>query len=279
MRRNRVALRPARARYRTRAAVSLAKPLVILAAGAGALFWGGSAARQAWIRADWNRVRAVILVPGAPQDGTVPDGMERALGIGAGDPLFGFSAGATERRLQLQFPELKSVRVRRTLDGKVRVVYLRRRAAAKVWDNGQWLGMDEEGGVFPLRVFAPEDAPPEGLLPEEGRQPLPIVSGVPPGPAARGPLEFAGILRRLPQPWARTFYKMKLAPSGEAVLFLKDGPVVRWGEPVPEEAVVQAKAERLERALRHPRLTGGAESVRFVDDRRIAVKPKLETRS
>jgi cell division septal protein FtsQ len=204
--------------------------------------------------------------------------LERALGVSVGDSLFGFSAGGTEKRLRLQFPELKSVQVGRTLAAQVRVVYLRRRAAAKVWDNGQWLGMDEEGGVFPLRVFAPEDAPPEGILPEERTRPLPILSGVSPGPSARAALEFAGILRRLPQPWARTFYKMKLASSGEAVLFLKDGPVVRWGEPAPEEAVVQAKAERLERALRHPRLAGGAESVRFVDERRIAVKPKLEAR-
>jgi hypothetical protein len=193
--------------------------------------------------------------------------------------LFGFSAGAKERMIRTKFPELKSVQVKRTFDGRVRVVYLRRHAAAKIWDNGQWLGMDEEGGVFPLRVFAPEDAPPEGLLPEDRSQPLPIFSGVLPGPPARGALEFAAILRRLPQPWARSFYKMKLAPSGEVILFLKDGPVVRWGEPVTDEAVVQAKAERLERVLRHPRLAGGAETVRFVDERRIAVKPKLEVRA
>ena len=67
-------------------------------------------------------------------------------------------------------------------------------------------------------------------------------------------------------------------PTAKAWLFLKDGPVVRWGDAVSDETLVFAKAERLERVLRDPRLAAGAETVRFVDDRRLAVKPKAEKR-
>ena len=283
----RVAYRPARARYRTRAAASVLKPLILIAAGAAVLAWGAGAAREAWGRAAWTRVRGVTVVPAALQDGAPPDGLERAAGISAGDSLFGFSSLAADRRLRTQFPELEEVRVRRTLEGRVRIVFRRRRAAAKVWDDGQWLGMDEEGGLFPLRVFVPEGdspgedssggAPPLSAL--ERNAPLPILSGVPAGPAARPALAFLDLFQRLPQPWAKGFYKMKLAPSGEAALFFKDGPLVRWGEVVVDEGVVFAKADRLERVLRDPRLKGGAESVRFVDDRRLAVKPKIPKES
>ncbi len=273
-----MAYRPARARYRTRAAASVLKPLLLIAVGAAVLAWGAGAAREAWGRAAWTRVRGVAVVPATLQDGAPPEGFERAAGLSVGDSLFGFSTLATDRRLRSQFPELAEVHVRRTLHGGVRIVFQRRRAAAKVWNDGQWLGMDEEGGLFPLRVFAPEEdslggEPPLSAL--EKNAPLPILSGVPAGAAARPVLVFLDIFRRLPQPWAKSFYKMKLAPSGEAVLYFKDGPLLRWGEIVVDEGVVFAKAERLERVLRDPRLKDGAESVRFVDDRRLAVKPKI----
>lgn len=269
-RRVRIAYRPARARYRTRAAASAVGPLLAVAAAIGLAVWGGLAARDAWSRADWIRVRSVVVAPLAGTDGAAPDGFERAVGVRPGDSLLSFSSGATAERLQEQFPELADVRVRRTLSGGVNVRFQRRQAAAKVWNDGEWMGMDDVGGLFPLRVFAPEDAPP----PEEKGRPLPILAGVPPGPAARPVLAFVGILQRLPQPWARGFYKMKLTSSGDALLFLKDGPVVRWGDVTSDEARVSAKADRLERVLRDPRLAAGAATVRFVDDRRLAVKLK-----
>jgi cell division septal protein FtsQ len=266
----RVAFRPARARYRTRAAASAIKPLMTAAAAGALAVYLAFLARDAWVKADWLRVRAV-KVASLGGDAAPPDGFERAVGIGAGDPLFGFSTGRTADRLHEQFPELAQVRVRRTLSGGVEVLFRRRQARAKVWEDGAWLGMDEDGELFPMRVFAPEDAPPD-----DGARPLPILADVPTGAAARPALAFVGILQRLPQPWARGFYKMKLVSSGEAVLFLKDGPAVRWGEVTEDEARVNAKAERLERVLRDPHLSvaGGASSVRFVDDRRLAVKLK-----
>jgi hypothetical protein len=273
-RRLRVAYRPARARYRTRAAASVLRPVLLLTALGGGLAWGGGQAREAWQRAAWNRIRAVEVAPASLQDGTPPEGFQRAVGLSAGQPTFGFSARDTAKRLQTQFPELARVRVRRTLNGGVKVVYHRRRAAAKVWSDGQWLGMDPDGGLFPLRVFAPEDAPPENVLPEERSRPLPIFANVPAGPAAAPSLAFVELLRRLPQPWARGFYKMKLTSGGQALLFLKEGPLVHWGDVTADEARVLAKAERLERVLRDPRTAGGVETARFVDDRRIAVKPK-----
>jgi hypothetical protein len=264
----RVAYRPARARYRTRAYASAVRPLLSVVAVAGLSVWGFFAARNLWGRLGWARVRQVVVAP-LGSDMAPPEGFERAVGIRPGDSLFGFSADGTAVRLHEQFPELAQVRVHRALSGDVDVFYRRRQAQAKVWKDGEWMGMDGTGDLFPLRVFAPEDAPPE----DKGR-PMPILAGVPAGAAARPVLAFVGILQRLPQTWARGFYKIKLAPSGDALLFIKDGPLVRWGDAAPDEPRVLAKAERLERVLHDPRLAAGAESVRFVDDRRLAARPK-----
>lgn len=279
VRRLRVAYRPAHARYRTRAAASVVKPIFFLAVLAGGGAWGSTAARDAWARATWTRVKNVAVAPVSLRDGNPPEGFQRAIGIQPGDSFFTFSSGKTAERLEAQFPELDDVRIRRTLSGGVRVLFQRRRAAAKVWENGQWLGMDERGGVFPLRVFAPEDAPPPNVLPEESSRPLPILANVAAGPSARPILGFVEILRRLPQPWARGFYKMKMTPAGEALLYLKGGPVLLWGDVTRDEARIQAKSERLERVLHDPRLAEGVESVRFVDDRRIAAKPMIRQTS
>jgi hypothetical protein len=273
-RRVKVAFRPARARYRTKAAVSVIKPLLALAVVAGALVWGVGTVRDVMTRSQWLRVSTVEIAPLALQDGTPPEGFDRAMGVKPGDSQFSFSARRLRKRLRAQFPELATVRVRRGLDGTVTILYARRVAVAKVWDKGQWLGMDMDGGVFPMRVFTPEDAPPENALPGESARPLPILSGVPSGDAARPYLEFVGLLQRLPQSWTRGFYKMKIAPSGRGTLYFKDGPTVVWGTPAPSEDVVRVKADRLARVLRDPRLVDGVETARFVDDRRIAVKPK-----
>lgn len=274
-RRLKAAFRPARARYRTRAAASRLGPAVLLVAAAAGLSWGALRARDAWARAAFFRVSAVAVEPFSLQDGAPPEGFARAVGLSPGDPLFGFSARALTARLERDFPELGEVRVRRGWGGGVRVLFARRRAAAKVWLDGQWMGMDAEGGVFPLRVFAPEEAPPENLLPEERVRPLPILAGASAGAQGRQAAALLAVLARLPQPWARGFYKMKVSPSGEATLFLKDGPSVLWGDLSADERRAAAKSDRLERVLRHPRLGGAAPaSVRFVDDRRVAVTPK-----
>lgn len=277
-RRVRVALRPARARYRTRrVATSLLKPAVVLLLTAGTLAWGTGAVRETLSSAQWTRVQGVEIVPLSLQDGTPPEGFDRAIGLSAGDSQFAFSTWKISRRLLDQFPELERVRARRSLDGRVRVFFSRRRAVAKVWEGGQWLGMDKEGDLFPFRVFAPEEAPPEALMPEERLRPLPILAGVPPGSLARPYLEFADLLRRLPESWVRGFYKMKLTPSGNGLLYLKEGEVVHWGRPLPLPTLVQEKSRRLERVLKDARVAEGVDVARFVDDRRIAVKLKKES--
>jgi hypothetical protein len=68
-------------------------------------------------------------------------------------------------------------------------------------------------------------------------------------------------------------------PSGDALLFLKDGSTIHWGDVTENEARVAAKSERLERVFQDPRMSGGVESVRFVDDRRLAVKPTASKES
>ena len=105
-----------------------------------------------------------------------------------------------------------------------------------------------------------------------------ILTNAPTGAEARPYMDFVSLVGKMPAPWARGFYKMKITLAAEAVLFLKDGLVVYWGAPSTDEEIVQAKAGRLERVLNDPRLGGAApERVRFVDDRRLAVKLKKET--
>jgi cell division septal protein FtsQ len=253
-------------KYRSRTAARSLKPLFFMAAAAASLVWAGATLRDWWNRAEIFTVRRVTIPSEAPA------GMDRALGVAAGDRLFGFSPRETARRLHTQFPELASVRVRRGLAGDVRLEIQRRRPRARLWKDGQWYGMDGEGLLFPMRIFGPEDAPVEA---QEGKG-LVILAGAAGGASAVPFLDFMELVGRLPQSWARGFYKMKLAPAGEAVLFLKDGPAVHWGEPAADALVIQAKAERLERVLKDERLLLGVETVRFVDDRRLAVKPKEE---
>src|SRR5207247_2162328 len=79
-RRVRVSYRPARARYRTRAAASAAKPALLAAAILAAAAWGIVVARDAWARATWTQVRRVEILP-MGTDGLPPDGFERAVGV------------------------------------------------------------------------------------------------------------------------------------------------------------------------------------------------------
>lgn len=263
-RRHRATFRASHARYRWRL---LGRGLFLWTQRAfflGLAAWLGSLGYAAWTRAEWLRVRNVEVAPGAPE------GLAGRVGVSAGDHLFGFKAREVEARLRAAYPELALARVRRSWDGSVRVAVGRRAAAAKVFRDGEWFGMDAAGALFPLRLAGTEDAPPD----DPAARRLIILAGVPEGEAALPALAFARRIQSLTDPWARRFYKMKLLPGGETALFLKDGPPVTWGPLDVDEARVKAKSARLDRVLRHPALAGGAEYARFVDDRRIAVKPK-----
>jgi hypothetical protein len=100
---------------------------------------------------------------------------------------------------------------------------------------------------------------------------LPILAGVPAGERARPVLSFLEGLAGA-QPWVETLYKLKLDP--DLVLFLRDGAQVHWGELPADPGVLRAKALRLQRVLQDDALKPGAEYIRFVDDKRIAVKVK-----
>lgn len=176
-----------------------------------------------------------------------------------GQPLFGFSAGRVERRLLERYPQLKSVRVRRDWDRGVTVRWQFRQPVARVHGGGRWLALDGEGALFPL----------EG----EGAE-CPIFVFSDPGTPPQAALAFLALLRAAKESWTDGLHKITMSTDGEAVLLLAGEVPVFWGEAVPDPALVAQKARRLQRVLSAPESVGGIQYARFVDDRRVVIKPR-----
>jgi hypothetical protein len=65
-----------------------------------------------------------------------------------------------------------------------------------------------------------------------------------------------------------------MSSDGDAVLYLAGDTPVQWGAPDAAAGVLGPKARRLSRVLAAPEGAGGFEYIRFVDDRRVAAKPR-----
>ncbi|MBP9698762.1 MAG: hypothetical protein KBD85_01975 [Elusimicrobia bacterium] len=219
----------------------------------------GSAAGLAWT-AHWAwRQTDSIVIARVRVDGPVPDGWASSPPIKEGQPFFGFSAGAVQRRLMERFPELASVRVRRGADRSVTIRLEWRRPVARSSDGECWKGIDRSGAVFVLSGDG------EGLpilaLPDNAR-------------GAGEALAFLESLQQSKESWTQRLYKLKISADGEAVLMLAGETMVYWGDARTNLAEVGPKARRLQRVLDAPESAGGVESVRFVDDRRVVIKPR-----
>ncbi len=256
LKRHRVALRRSHVRYRMRTWLHffwLWSRRVFFLALAG---WLGGLGYAFWARSPHLRLRDVSISPDAPA------ALAQRIGLSAGDHIFGFSARALERRLEEEFPQLAQVTIRRGLDRGLRVTVQKRRPAARLWQEEKgWFGMDRAGVVFPL----------EG--PEERYQGLPVLAGVPGGKAADAALAFLERLQNAESAWTRRLAKVKASPYGEATLYLEDGAAVVWGPLAEDKAVTDAKIARLERVFQDEAAAGGLEYARFVDERRVVVKP------
>lgn len=252
-RRHKVTVRRSHAAYRWR---SMAESLTALAR---ALLFVGSAAALAWgAHRFWTRSQS-LAVESVRVEGDAPAGFAEALGVKAGQPLFGFHRRALEQRLRASFPALSTVRVERGWDRAVRVTVVRRTPEARILSDGRWSGVDETGALFPL--------------PDEGAG-LPVLA-LPADPAVRAAaLAFLAGLRNTKERWTEGLYKIKMSSDGDAVLYLAGDTPVQWGAPDADAAVLGPKARRLARVLAAPEGAGGFDYIRFVDDRRVAAKPR-----
>jgi len=225
--------------------------------------WGGLAGVIAgsiaaggffWHNSTWFKVKSVQI------DRDAPAGFTKRLGIAPGDHMFGFSARLLHARLLDSYPELEDVSIYRWPGGTVRVRVERRVPAAKTFDGERWLAMDAQGVLFPLF----DEKQGEGLT---------VVAGLS-GAAAVPLLEFVQRLKDEPADWARRVQKVKATSLASVFLYLEDGTPVYWGEVPKKEEILEMKTRRLERVLKDESLAAGVEYVRFVDNDRLAVKPK-----
>ncbi|MBL0348963.1 MAG: FtsQ-type POTRA domain-containing protein [Elusimicrobia bacterium] len=252
-RRHKVTVRRSHAAYRWR---SLAESLAALSR---ALLFVGSAAALAWgAHRFWTRSRS-LSIEAVRVDGDAPPGFAEALEIKAGQPLFGFHRRALEQRLRAAFPALSTIHLQRGWDRTVRVTVVQRTPEARALSDGSWWGIDRTGTLFPL--------------PGEGAG-LPVLA-LPDDPAVRAhALAFLAGLRNTKERWTEGLYKIKMSSDGDAVLYLAGDTPVQWGAPDADAAVLGPKARRLARVLAAPEGAGGFEYIRFVDDRRVAAKPR-----
>ena len=224
-----------------------------------AIFFVGSAAGVAW-GAHWAwRQTDSIVITRVRVDGPIPAGWASSPPVKAGQPFFGFSAGAVERRLMERFPELASVRVRRGVDRGVTVRLDLRRPVARLADGERWRGIDPSGAVFALNGDG------EGL-------PILVLPDNTAG--AESALAFLESLQQSKESWTQRLYKLKISADGEAVLLLAGETPVYWGDAGADPVDVGPKARRLQRVLDAPESAGGVDYVRFVDDRRVVIKPR-----
>lgn len=225
-----------------------------------------------WLKASLFLASAVVVAGGVHRlwtesprlsvtrvsfEGSVPADLLRDPPVAVGDRLF-LSTRRLRDRIRDRYPQLARIDVRRGWDRSVTVRLTTRTPTAKRFDGGIWRGIDADGRSFPL------EGDGEGLVTL-----VPASPADSPAPA----LTFLGLLRATDEPWTRGLYKIKMSSDGEATLFAASDLPVHWGPLVLDPALVGAKARRLGRVLNAPEARQGLVYARFVDDRRIVVKP------
>ena len=191
-------------------------------------------------------------------EGAVLPGWAENPPVKPGQPLFDFSRGRLERRLLVRYPQLETVRIQRDWDRSVTFQLTLRRPVARVQWGGRWGAVDPGGTIFPL----------EG----EGAG-IPILVLPDLETSVRPALEFLASLRAAKESWTDRLHKITISLDGEAVLLLTGEVPVYWGEALSDPSFVAQKARRLQRVLSAPETAGGIEYARFVDDRRVVIKP------
>jgi cell division septal protein FtsQ len=238
---HKVVLRQSRARYQRRRFGHLFFVLTKQAVFGGLVLWGAVAAHGFWNTSPWFHVTDVRV------EGLAPNGFHKRVGVVAGDHLFRFSAVTTQNRLLREFPEIAPVDIRRGFNRAVYFSVQKRRAVAKVFRGGAWQGVDGEGHLFPL---------------DSSEALVTLGEGV--------PVSFLQDLLSLKEPWVRRLQELKMDSVGSVVLVLHDCPWVAWGPPL----LNKRKAIRLGRVLQDPALAAGADTIKFVENHRLVVKPK-----
>lgn len=219
----------------------------------------GSAAAVAWgVRWGWDQTDAVLIAR-VRVEGSTPDGWAAAPPLKVGQPLFSFSARALEQRILERFPELASVRVKRGLDRGVTLTLDKRRAVARSPSGDRWMGFDRSGATFALN---------------SGGEGLPILVLPDNGKGASAALAFLESVQQSKESWTQRLYKLKMSAEGEAVFLLEGEVPVYWGDARSDPSEVEPKSRRLQRVLDAPESAGGLDFVRFVDDRRVVIKPR-----
>lgn len=249
-------MRKSRLLYRSRAVAQTVWSGTRVLLAIGLAVWSIAGLRVLWREAPWLKVKTVTL------SGSAPSGLVKASGVAPGVHLFSFSEDSVRNNVVKVYPEIAGVRVRRSWGGDVRLSAELRKPQARVFDGKSWLAVDAEGTVFRLSDAASAEALPV-LVAADAKQTV-------------GLLSFIKRLSVLDVEWPRGLQKVKANTPPDALLVLRDGMPVYWGDMDPSDDVLRRKAARLERVLRDPSLASGAEYVRFVDDARIAVKPVPE---
>jgi len=167
-----------------------------------------------------------IRVTGAQQ--AAPVEVQRAAGVGRGDPILFVDTGAVEHRVE-QVAWVDKARVERDLGGEVDIHVTERRPAAWVRRAPDRVALVDVHG----RVLADAPAPPPGLPEITGLRAVPRAGrDIAPNAAAR-------VLEKLPP--ALGLRTMRITVDGDAVtLGVKDGPEVRLGS--PRDVAAKARA-------------------------------------
>jgi cell division septal protein FtsQ len=251
---HKVVARRTRVAYRWRSfterVVLLLKGVVFVGSAIG-LAWGAH-----WV---WEKT-ALLTISQVQVDGPVLPGWVESPPVKVGQALFSFSAGRVERRLLERYPQLESVHIQRRLDRGVSVrLGLRTPVAKMAVDKDRWNGVDAGGSFFPLEG--------EGVK-------LPIFSLPAKGKETAAALAFLAALRATKESWTDRLYKLKISTDGEGILFLEGDIPLHWGEVNTDSGLVARKVRRVGRVLAAPEAANGIEYARFVDDRRVVIKPR-----
>lgn len=249
-----VAVRRSRVAYQWRSFAETfgfwVKGLFFIASAVG-LAWGAH-----WV---WDET-ALLTITEVRVNGPVLPGWVEDPPVKKGQPLFSFSVGRVEQRLLERYPQLETVRVRREWDRAVSVQMVSRRPVLRIQSAGRWNALDQGGALFPLD----EDAP--GL-------PILVLPDAEASPA--GALAFLAALRAAKESWTDGLHKITMSIDGEAVLLLSGDVPVFWGGVHSDPLLEIQKARRLQRVLSAPESVGGIVYARFVDDRRVVIKPRV----
>jgi hypothetical protein len=127
-------------------------------------------------------------------------------------------------------------------------------------DGDRWRGMDAGGAFFPL----------EG----DGRK-LPIFSLPAKGKETATALAFLAAIRATKESWTDRLYKLKMSSDGEGFSFWRAIFRCHWGEVNTDSRLVAPEAfGGFSVCWTAPESANGIEYARFVDDRRVVIKPR-----